>query len=173
MHLPNYVDPENANYTHDFTNSYEMFNMSGTQSKPYSVTVEFHDCNLEMEIDTGVSLSIINVQTYYFLWPIQSCPKLQPTTVKLHTYTKEPIKVLGLITVYVCCKLGVKKINAITSGGWMGLLGRDWLGQLKLDWQKLYQINQPKTVYKQFQISTMQCSRMSLGKLWESLQSCT
>lgn len=40
------------NNTPDSTNCYEMFNLSGTQGRPYSVTVELKDCNLEMEIDT-------------------------------------------------------------------------------------------------------------------------
>ena len=95
------VNPENANDTTDSTYSYEMFRNSG---KPYSVMLGPNDCNLEKEIDTGASPSIISEQTYLSLWPIKSCHELQPTTVKLLTYTKEPFKVLALITVHVCYK---------------------------------------------------------------------
>ena len=54
------VDPENASDTSD---SYEMFNLSGTQGKPYFVNVQLNNCDLEMEIDTGASLSIMSEQT--------------------------------------------------------------------------------------------------------------
>ena len=133
------VDSENASDTSD---SYEMFNLSGTQGKPYFVNVQLNNCDLEMEIDTGASLSIMSEQTYHSLWPIQSRPELQPTTVKLHTYTKEPIKVLGIITVHVCYKEQNKSMPLlVVAGHGPSLLGRDWLAQLKLDWQELYQVN--------------------------------
>ena len=134
------VDSENASDTSD---SYEMFNLSGTQGKPYFVNVQLNNCDLEMEIDTGASLSIMSEQTYHSLWQTQSRPELQPTTVKLHTYTKEPIKVLGIITVHVCYKEQNKSMPLlVVAGHGPSLLGRDWLAQLKLDWQELYQVNQ-------------------------------
>ena len=134
------VDSENASDTSD---SYEMFNLSGTQGKPYFVNVQLNNCDLEMEIDTGASLSIMSEQTYHSLWQTQSRPDLQPTTVKLHTYTKEPIKVLGIITVHVCYKEQNKSMPLlVVAGHGPSLLGRDWLAQLKLDWQELYQVNQ-------------------------------
>ena len=65
--------------------------------------------------------------------------------MKLHTYTKEPIKVLELITVHVCYKEQRKSMPLlVVAGHGPSLLGRDWLGQLKLDWQELYQVNQPE-----------------------------
>ena len=91
-----------------------------------------------MEIDTGASLSIMSEETLYSLWPPQSRPQLQLTTVKLHTYTKEPIKVLGTISVYVCYK--EQKLSMpllVVAGHGPSLLGRDWLAQLTLDWQEL------------------------------------
>ena len=56
-------------------------------------------------------------------------------------YTEEPIKVLGTITVYVCYK-EQKLPLLVVAGHGPSLLGRDWLAQLKLDWQELYQVNQ-------------------------------
>ena len=77
------LDPDNTSDTFD---SYEMFNLSGTQGKPYFVNVQLNNCALDMEIDTGASLSIKSEETYYSLWPLQSGPELQPTTVKLHMH---------------------------------------------------------------------------------------
>ena len=122
-----------------------MFHMRGTQGRPYFVNVQLNNCALDMEIDTGASLSIMSEKKYHSLWPLQSRPGLQPTTVKLHMYTKEPIRVLGTITVYTYVCYKEQKLSMpllVVAGNGPSLLGRDWLAQLKLDWQELYQVNQ-------------------------------
>ena len=53
------------------------------------------------------------------------------------------------------------------------LLGRDWLAQLKLDWQELYKINQSEHTLQTILDKHKLCLRMNWGKLSESLQSCT
>ena len=68
---------------------------------------------------------------------------MQPTTVKLHTYTQESITVLGSITVDVAYKGQSKTLSLlVVAGQGPSLLGRNWLKELQLDWQELYQINQ-------------------------------
>jgi len=52
-----------------------------------------------MEIDTGAALSLISEKTFKNQWSSQNQPKLQSSKVKLQTYTKESIEVLGSITV--------------------------------------------------------------------------
>ena len=37
---------------------------AGAQTKPLTVTVKVNNCDLEMEVDTGASLSIISEATY-------------------------------------------------------------------------------------------------------------
>ena len=116
-----------------------MYNLRGMQGKPYFVNVQLKNCYLDMKIDTGASLSIMSEETYHSLWLIQNCSQ---TTEKLHTYTKEPIKVLGIITVHVKeQKLSMPLL--VVAGYGPSLLERDWLARLKLDWQELlYKINQ-------------------------------
>ena len=122
-----------------------MFNVRETQGKPFLVTVQLNNCDLEMEIDTGASLSIMSEKTYRSLWTTQSQPSLQPTTVKLHTYTKESIAVLGSITVDVSYKGQRKSLSLlVVAGEGPSLLGRSWLSELKLEWQEVYQISQSK-----------------------------
>ena len=135
------VDPENAS---DMSDSYEMFNLSGTQGKPYFVNVQLNNCDLEMEVDTGASLSIMSEQTYHsFLMANPVMLGIAADHSEAHTYTKEPIKVLGIITVHVCYKEQKKSMPLlVVTGHGPSLLGRDWLAQLKLDWQELYQVNQ-------------------------------
>ena len=60
-----------------------------------------------------------------------------PTTVKLHTYTGEPLAVKGSMMAKVC--YGDKEVKlyllVLTDDG-PSPLGRDWLQHLMLDWQQ-------------------------------------
>ena len=95
-----------------------------------------------MELDTGASLSII--KHFVPCGPFrqgQSCK--HHSSVKLHTYTKEAIKVLGSITVKVTYKTQAKDLPLlVVAGEGPSLLGRNWLAALKLDWHELHQITQ-------------------------------
>ena len=129
----------------DTSESYELFNLQETRSKPLVVAVKLNNSTINMEIDTGASLSIISEKTFYSLWPTQARPKLQASSVKLHTYTKEAIKVLGSIQVEVTYKTQVKALPLlVVAGEGPSLLGRNWLMELRLDWHELYQINEQK-----------------------------
>ena len=54
---------------------------------------------VQMDIDTGASLSLISEQTYLELWPSAT---LQQTLTQLKTYTGTPVKVLGIMNATVC-----------------------------------------------------------------------
>ena len=56
---------------------------------------------VEMEVDTGASATIMSEATYRRTWPKVKAPLLQPTQTRLQTYTGEPLTVLGAITVDV------------------------------------------------------------------------
>ncbi len=49
---------------------------------------------------SGSAVSVIGEQTYQATWP-QAPPELQPTAVKLRTYSGEELQVLGSIPVHV------------------------------------------------------------------------
>ena len=51
-------------------------------------------------LDTGASALVMSETTFQKLWE-GNCPKLNPTDVKLKTYTGEHLKVLGSIPVLV------------------------------------------------------------------------
>ena len=52
---------------------------------------------VEMEVDTGASATIMSEATCRRLWPKAKAPLLQPTQARLQTYTGEPLTVLGAI----------------------------------------------------------------------------
>ena len=64
---------------------------------------------------------------------------LQHSTAKLHTYTGEPIKVLGSTEVLVQHNGQSMTLPLIVmKGKGSPLLGRNWLSVLKLDWQNVF-----------------------------------
>ena len=78
----------------DSSDCYQLFTLqAGAQAKPLTVTVKANNCDLEIEDDTGASLSIISEPTYQSLWAAESKPPLKPINIKLHTYTKESLQV--------------------------------------------------------------------------------
>ena len=63
------------------------------------------------------------------------------TSAQLRTYTGEPIKVLGGISVKVCHNGQEKCLPlVVVSGEGPSLLGRNWLDQLQLDWTSVFHI---------------------------------
>ena len=92
-----------------------------------------------MEIDTGASKTILNEGTYGRLRDVLGL--LQTTQAVLSTYTGEKIPVLGAVMVPVKYGSQQKKLNAlIVEGGGPNLLGRDWLEEIRLDWETIFQI---------------------------------
>ena len=91
-----------------------------------------------MEIDTGSCTTIITQST----WKRLGKPPLQPSSKTLQSYTGHCLSVSGVISVEVAVKDQVKKLSAIVVNGCGGnLLGRDWMNQLKLNWNDIFTIN--------------------------------
>ena len=115
-----------------------MYNVTGSPVQPLKVTVIANSGNLEMEVDTGASTSIISEQTYDQLWPKDRRPILQPTAVKLCTYSGEQLNFKGVITVEVQYNGQSESLPLIVANGQgPSLLGRDWLTTIQLDWTQL------------------------------------
>ena len=123
--------------------TYTMFPVQGEAGKtdPLRVTVQVNSTDLEMEVDTGASCSIISAVTYNQLWSKDQAPPLYRTQKKLCTYTKEPLQVKGAITVTAHYQGQTAELElVVVAGAGPSLLGRDWLQKIRLDWQRLNQI---------------------------------
>ena len=109
------------------------------RSPPIVIKLRVDDCLVKMELDTGASMSIMSQTTFFGLWPGRS---LEETDVRLQSYTKEPIPVVG------CCyvNLGYKgqTVNnvplLVVEGSGPSLLGRDWFTRIRLDWKQIYHL---------------------------------
>jgi len=98
-----------------------------SKSSTHPLTVEFHK-KVTMEIDTGAAVSVISVNTYQKLF---SNVKLSKSTVRLRTYTGEPMVVIGEIDVQV--KYGTQKCVlslVVVDGEGPSLFGCDWLSRV-------------------------------------------
>ena len=71
--------------TNDST--YNLFTIAGSDQDPIVVGVTVNNAPVQMELDTGASLSLLNKANYEKISGLQ----LQPTDVQLKTYTGEVI----------------------------------------------------------------------------------
>jgi len=110
---------------------------------------------MTMELDTGAVVSVIGEHTYLFTWPHNS-PFLQPSTIDLHTYSGEELKVLGSITVTADYQGQQEEIPfLVEKGSGASLLGRNWLQKIRLDWQGICQLQQIPDLHETSQIMMM------------------
>ena len=119
--------------------TYNMFSMTmGRGSPPWKVTVCVNGVNLEMEVDSGATFSVIG-ENQLSMWG--SPLVLQLSAVKLQTFTGEVIIPKGEAEVKVeyggqtCC------LPLLVKPG-KQLLGRNWLSDLRLNWKELAQQHQ-------------------------------
>ena len=105
------------------------------------MVVALNNADLEMEVDTGASFSIVSEATFERLWVTGQAPCLRPSTLALSTYTGEKLDVKG--TAKVTVRYGSQHAEldlTVVAGAGPSLLGRDWLQVIKLDWNHLNQI---------------------------------
>ena len=115
-------------------------------NRPLTVRMLLNATEVKMEVDTGASATIMSEDTYRRSWSKAKAPLLLQTHSKLHTYTGEPLKVLGEITVDV--QYGKQSATlplVVVQGSGPTLLGRDWLQKITLDWKGIHQVQSAST----------------------------
>ena len=91
-----------------------------------------------MELDTGAAVTFVSELTFQRKW---SNVTLQTSTARLHTYSGEPLPVVGQAEVQVQYGEQELKLPLIVVGGkGPSLFGRDWLSRIQLDWKKIHTI---------------------------------
>ena len=121
-----------------------------TSENPYKVTLTIEGQPVQMEIDTGASLSLVSEGTQQELWPTAV---LQKTSVQLKTYTGTPLKVLGVMNATVCYEQQTVTLPLlVVAGVGASLLGRNWLKQIALNWKAIHNVNmdQLQTILNQY-----------------------
>ena len=93
--------PQDADSDDDVDPVYSLFTVSHRSAKPICVNLELNQTSLNMEVDTGASVSVISKDTYSKLWPSARAPPIESSDVKLQTYTGHTLPVLGTIVMDV------------------------------------------------------------------------
>ena len=112
------------------------------RSPPIVVRVCVNRVNLDMEVDTGASVSLISQENCTRLFP--NCP-LNATEVRLQTYLGEALPVVGSVVVHV--EYDGQKADLpliVIKGKGPTLLGRTWLKQILLNWPSICYAAQPE-----------------------------
>ena len=108
-------------------------------SPPVVVQVKLDDCLVAMEVDMVASVSIMSEATFGELWPGRV---LQPSQVRFQSHLMETIPVVGCCYVNLEYKGQTAKLPLlIVAESGPTLLGRDWLGQIRLDWQQIHHVH--------------------------------
>ena len=123
-------------------NGYTLFNLYahiGSPS-PYLVTLQVDGVPIQMEIDTGSSLSLISESTFRRLWPNRT---LEDSLANLTMYSGAQLQVLGTVDVQVC-QANARPVNlslAVVGADGPSLLGRDLIKSLQLDWARICRLD--------------------------------
>ncbi len=149
---------------------YPLFYSSTPRPRPLEITVLLNEVETQMEVDTGATLSVMSEGTYKSLWASNVRPQLNPTGVRLTTYTGEKIQVLGQISVHVIYHTQKHRLTLqIVPTDGPTLLGRDWLEKIQLDWHEIHRLHLPseeKTKKVLDRYPTVFCG--SLGEIADS-----
>jgi hypothetical protein len=125
----------------DEVNVYELYKCSSdSNDKGIMISVQVNGADLDMELDTGASVSVMGSDTFNALWS-QDRPTIHHTTAQLRTYTNETIETMGTVEVTVLYN-GQRKVLPIvvTAGAGPTLFGRNWLHELRVDWKKIHHL---------------------------------
>ena len=91
-----------------------------------------------MELDTGASVSLVSER----VWREKlKAVQLEPPSLRLRTYTGEPLKLLGQAHVQVAYENQSASLPIlVASGDGPSLFGRNWLNSIRLNWGEIKKI---------------------------------
>ena len=114
----------------------QVVKQAGGKLPPLKVSLQVDECEIPMEIDTGASMTIMSEDTYRKIWPTR---KLEVSNVKLQTYSKEPLPVVGARDVQVQYEGQSATLRlVVVKGNGPTLLGRNWLGSIRINWCRIH-----------------------------------
>ena len=95
---------------------------------------------VQMDLDTGASLSLLNKQTYDKISNLQ----LRPTDVQVKTYTGEVLQILGEAKVMLNYGEQTQQIVVYAvKGNGPNLMGKDWLSSLQVTIGNIHKLKMP------------------------------
>ena len=124
---------EELEFASDDEDAYHMFAVRSKSCKPIIRTITINGVPTPMELDTSAAYSVITQITYQRIAQQKGVSDLEPSDLKLRSYSGQLIKVLGQLPVVVTH--GEKQYELyvlVVDGEGPDLLGRDWMDVLKI-----------------------------------------
>jgi len=122
---------------------YSLFQINNSNRNAYTVQLKINGRQCTMEIDTRAAVTVLNKNTFKSMQTGQAPVVMQQSMTALRTYTGKVISVLGTVMAEVKYENKKYSLTAhVVSGQAPNLLGRDWLQQLKLNWQNVEHVQQ-------------------------------
>ena len=133
-------EAEHDHLTHEFGELFQIGNGGNSSEPSIIVPVSLNGVPLNMELDTGASVTVISEETLRNNIPNV---ELSDSNVRLKTYTGEELKIVGQTVVNVQyenqeCELPIQVIQ----GNGPALLGRNWLRNIRLNWGTIKRISE-------------------------------
>ena len=125
------VVQEGGQDSNEHLSEYSLYQISKMQQ----VEVVINGQPPSMELDTVAVVMVVSEETFQSKW---SNVTLQPSVARLHTYSGEPLAVVGQAEVQV--QYGEQELQyplIIVGGKGPSLFGRDWLARSQLNWKKI------------------------------------
>ena len=117
---------------------YSLNPVRDDRSSPFTMTLLINDNSVQMEVNTGAAVSIINEATSQRVQQSTGDLTLEPATTKPKTYTGQDIAVLGVAPLTIRYKSKQLYLSVhVVSGTGPNLLGRDLITPLGVDLDKL------------------------------------
>ncbi len=133
---------------YDGQDPYTLFALDGQRVQPITATLKVNGAEMVMEVDTGAAVSVISEETFKSVWP-ESPPVVEPTRIKLRTYSGHSLQILGNITVLVEYQGQQESLPLlVVKGSGATLLGRNWLNKIRLDWQNIGRLDDRLTLQR-------------------------
>ena len=113
------------------------------KSKPHLTKILINGNEINMEIDTGTTVTGISEITFSTL---KNRPSLQNSNTQLDTYSGDNLNVLGSMVVEVVYKgRHYMLLVIVVAGKGPNLMGRNWLNIIKWDWSQMFYIGERKS----------------------------
>ena len=116
---------------------YTMYTIDSCYARKEDRIIEsftIQDQVIDLELDTGASVSVINENTYNQL---KNSSVLKKTQTILRTYSGEKIIPIGVIDASVIYQNREHRLPFVVVRGEPNLLGRNWLREIRLNWRNI------------------------------------
>ena len=113
---------------------------------PITVNISIDETEVNMEVDTGASATLITKSTMEKVWPVKK-PTLCTENNLLRTYTGEIVPICGTTVMNLQYRdsRAALTVMVVDSDG-PNILGRDGITALKLQWSNIHQLQELVTL---------------------------